>query len=53
MIFNTIVKTAFRLHKNAFPRVSKVFWGQSKNEINFGGTPFQPVKLGANFRGLK
>ena len=34
-------------------RVSKVFWGQSKNEIKFGGTLFQLVKLGANFGGLK
>ena len=33
--------------------VSKVFWGQSKNEIKFGGTLFQLVKLGANFGGLK
>ena len=34
-------------------RVSKVFWGQSKNEIKVGGSPFQTVKLGVNFRGLK
>ena len=34
-------------------RESKVFWGQSKNEIKFGGTLFQLVKLGANFGGLK
>ena len=34
-------------------RESKVFWGQSKNEIKFGGCCFQPVKLGANFGGLK
>ena len=33
--------------------LSKVFWGQPKNEIKFGGCRFQPVKLGANFRGLK